>query len=692
MEGDHVMFTPRYLLWLGSIVVAAVLSSGRAESADMPPEEAWNVLPQYTYGDDLGVLLSIDRAVIEAMATPESRSACAARLAELLVQEHTTLPARQYICLQLRQIGTAAEVPVLARLLSAPETTEMARMALQAIPGEEATEALCEGLTILGGPHLIGVIQAVAARKAKGAVSRLLVLSDAADPDVVAAALWGLGEIAEDQAAAFLTARATEAGVPTPLELAVPLLRCAQHHETAGSGQAAQAIYRQLSQAGQPRGVRRGALEGQLRMLDPQARQDMVLDWFTGTDADCALLAAGHLRSLPDAQLDQMLTHLAELPAGRQLAVIELAATRRGQMALPLVLSMVASENSAQKLAAVRCLGVIGDVSAMTTLLDLLNEEPAVSAAAQHALLQLPREDTVAALLAALQQRPEIRAPVIEILVELHCYDAIDPLIELASHNDATQYDAALGGLRRIADPDRTDIPRLVRLLLKTEPGRHRDEVEKTILLVTAKLPPEADRSQLVREALSEVPDSEVSTYLPLLGRLGGSISLAMIRSALEHADAGVREAAVRALCNWPDAEVAEQLLELAQESPERAFRRSALRAYVRVVTLPHDRPDAETLTLLQQAMALASEVDDQRLILNRTATVRTLDSAHWIASYLDDMQLREAACAAVVELAHHRFLREPNKRDFDVLLEKIARVSQNQTIVERAQRYRLGL
>jgi hypothetical protein len=322
----------------------------------------------------------------------------------------------------------------------------------------------------------------------------------------------------------------------------------------------------------------------------------------------------------------------------------------------------------------------------------MLAEDDAVSAAAKNALLDLPRDTTTAALLDALQNRPQLRGPVIDVLVELKCYKAIDPLIEIARRPDPAQYAPALEGLRGIADPDKHDIPRLVQLLLSTEPGKHRDEVEKTILIVTDKLPAGADRAQLVLDTIEQVSQAESPKYLPLLGRLGGDRALAIIQSARRSADQEVREAAIRAMCNWPNDRVADQLLELATGAQQAAHRRWALRAYVRVVTRSSDRPPERTLAMLQQAMKLASHEEDRHLVLQRAATVRTMPAVNWIAQYLDDQQLAQTACEALVQLAHHRFLRHPNMEQFKPILEKVGRIAQDPAVAERARRYRLGL
>ncbi len=679
------------LLLSFALAIAAFSGGMFAAAAEMPAEDAWKALPAYEYGQDIAPLLAIDRAVITSMGSPEGRAACAARLAKLLETEGTTPAARQYICLQLRQVGTPAEVPLLARLLLKEESSEMARHALEAIAGEESLSALRAALPKLKGKLQIGIINSLAARKDAGSVAQFKSLADSQDGDVAAAALWALGKIANDEAAAELSARAAMAGVPTPQNLATLLLLSADAQAAGGKTEQARSIYERLSQAGQAPGVRRAALVGQLGLAG-DSRAATILDWLGGDDADRRLVAAAQLASLSDEQLDAAAGQLGRLSAAGQRTLVEVLAARKGQGALPFVLELARSDNQALRLAGIRCLGEIGDPSVIPLLVETLAAEGELSQAARQALASLPRKEVGQAMLAALQERPQIRGPVIEVLKTLRYYEAIDPLVALARQSDPAVYDSALDGLRGIADPDDTDIPRLVKLLLSSEPGRHRDEVEKTILIVCQKMPAGADRAAPVLAALAKVDRAEGPKYLPLLGRLGGPKALAVITPALESPDAAAKDAAVRALCNWPNADVADRLLALATDSQNRSHRRAALRAYVRVVTLGSDRPEAETLAMLQEAMKLAASAEDRQLILDRAGTVRTMDSVEWIASYLDDAAVNQAACRAIVELAHHRFLRQPNMDRFGPLLDRVSTLSSDPQIVARAKRYRLGL
>jgi hypothetical protein len=295
-------------------------------------------------------------------------------------------------------------------------------------------------------------------------------------------------------------------------------------------------------------------------------------------------------------------------------------------------------------------------------------------------------------LIHALNERPELRLPVIEVLKKLRCYEAIDPLAALAASDDPAVYEPALDGLRGIADPDDFDIPRLIRLWQKTPPSAHRDEVERTIVLVCGKLPPPADRAKPVLAALAKLGSPQSPESLPLLGRLGGAEVLARIDAALAGDDPQTKRAAVRGLCNWPSAEAADRLWRIAAGPGSREVQSWALRAYVRVVTLKSARPESQTLSMLQKAMGRAESPEDRQYVLTRASTVRTIEAVAWIAPYLDDPPLAQAACRAIVELAHHRFLRQPNMDRFGPLLEKVGRISNEPEVVQRAKKCRLGL
>ena len=59
--------------------------------------------------------------------------------------------------------------------------------------------------------------------------------------------------------------------------------------------------------------------------------------------------------------------------------------------------------------------------------------------------------------------------------------------------------------------------------------------------------------------------------------------------------------------------------------------------------------------------------------------------------TFFDQPALAAQAHEAVVELAHHRNLHEPNKAEFATALDQVLAASKNEIIRDRAQRYKNG-
>lgn len=133
-------------------------------------------------------------------------------------------------------------------------------------------------------------------------------------------------------------------------------------------------------------------------------------------------------------------------------------------------------------------------------------------------------------------------------------------------------------------------------------------------MLVCQQVPDAEKRAAPVINILKNSSPADRAALLPLLGRIGGSEARRTIQPALSPGNADLYEAAVRAICNWPDASVAGQLLELSEKAESATHRLWALRALIRVIALPSGMADAEKLAMLQQAMRRAVRDDERNL------------------------------------------------------------------------------
>jgi hypothetical protein len=67
------------------------------------------------------------------------------------------------------------------------------------------------------------------------------------------------------------------------------------------------------------------------------------------------------------------------------------------------------------------------------------------------------------------------------------------------------------------------------------------------------------------------------------------------------------------------------------------------------------------------------------------------VETLRFVLPYVDEASFDQAACDTIVELAHHREIRDPNKVEFNKALDKVIAVSKNPEVIERANRYKRG-
>jgi HEAT repeat protein len=209
-------------------------------------EQAFDALKTYDYGVDRHVLDPIDEAVVTTRNDPAARKEIESKLLAVL-QSNAPRDARDYVCRQLRTMGTAACVPALEKLLADPELSHMARYALERIPDPQAGQALERQLPKLSGNLKVGVISSLGTRGQAGAATSVGLLRPLLkDPDdaVARAAAVALGRIGSVEAN-----KALASAPPRPALVAVfadASMSCAEKLLASGHAREAKATYERL--------------------------------------------------------------------------------------------------------------------------------------------------------------------------------------------------------------------------------------------------------------------------------------------------------------------------------------------------------------------------------------------------------------------------------------------------------------
>ena len=383
---------------------------------------------------------------------------------------------------------------------------------------------------------------------------------------------------------------------------------------------------------------------------------------------------------------------LSKLAPARQAELTAALADRGDRAALPAMLALLmASKEPAVRAAAISGLGALGSGTEVAVLKTSLASADPEKAAARRALTVLRGNDVTPLIVeAAKAGEPSLRPTFIDILADRRAVSALPDLVAAAVDGDPAVRTAAMRALARLGGPEQ--VTGMVQGVLKAAVGGERDEAERAVVTVCTQNPGNEKAAEALLTQFKAADDSVQETLLTVLARVGGTGAIAIVDGLIADTNTAKRKLGLTALTKWPDATVSQRLLDLLGTSQDQAERDQLLGTLIRIAPLPDNKlNDKQKLELLEKTMSLCKRDEDRRRVLERANAIRTIETLRFVVPYLDDPNLAEPACLSVVELAHHRTIRDANKDEFTKALDKVLGTTKNEELIERAERYKQG-
>lgn len=420
----------------------------------------------------------------------------------------------------------------------------------------------------------------------------------------------------------------------------------------------------------------------------------MVVGFLADSDKDIRSLAFDQIRNAApgEAATKRFAANLPKLSTTAQIGLLGALADRGDKAAKPAVLELLDSRNDPSlRAAAMGALGKLGDATDCPKLIGWLSEgDDSIKKAAREALVQIRGKDVsteIATAIPAVVSTNQIA--LIEILTSRRALDTIPTLLELAVGKDQKLRAAAMASLGQLAGPEH--VGGMTAGVLQAAKGAERAAAEKNLMFVCNRIEDRESRAQPLLEAMKKLSNTDRIAMLSTLGRIGGKPALLQVEKAISSRNSALHSAGLRAISNWPDASVAQRLIVLAKSDKHVNHRRTARMALIRIAPLPDGRTDAEKLELLQTAMKMATSDAERNYALKRAAAIRLPETLRFILPYADQSQHAQQACQSIVELAHHRKLRDDNKTEFHAALDKVIATTKDAVVIDRANRYKKG-
>jgi hypothetical protein len=650
--------------------------------SDLP--ELMSKVAAYDYGQSRKPLSELSDIIRDGQGSPELLSKIENEFVTLL-QSDTTPAGKGFICRELSIIGTGRSVPVLVGMLTEPETSDMARYALERIPDPAVDDALRATLPKSTGNERIGIINALGMRGDRKSVAVLKDMIDNPETMTAAAVVSALGRIAGPQAAAALAQAKSKTTGQLQLLVLNAYLQCADDMVNNGNQEDALKIYHEIYNSDAAENIRIAALRGMVATQKNRAGEIIVRTLNQDNQAmqTAAVKLLGEVPGEKTQLLENVAAELPNLSAAVQVQLLAALADAGNLVALPAVVSATKSTDEAVRVAALTALAKLPDSSNVGLLTQVAVESTgAEQETARASLYDMPGSQIDETIISAIAHAdPKAKAELVRSISQRNMYSGMATLLKTAQDPDSNVRMESLRALKTVAKAE--DLPALVNLLVQIQNDSDRTEAERTIIVVVDRISEQSQRNEAILAVLPSVEeDASRASLLNVLGKIADDSALPSLRNALRERGDKVRDAAVRALSEWPNSKPIDAMLAVAKTSDKKTHRVLALRGYVRMIGLG-SRPTKEMLNMYDMAMKISSDVSEKKTVFSGLAKVKRLAAMEMAVAYLDDEELQDEAALAVAGIAQAVCGSYPEQSKD--ALEKVLKISQNEALRKQA-------
>ncbi len=556
-------------------------------------------------------------------------------------------------CRKLAVIGTKEAVPVLAAFLSDESLGDYARLALEAIQDPSVDDCFREALGRCRGRMLIGVVNSIGVRRDVKAVSYLNKLAKDPSSGASAEALAALGRIATDQA--IETVRQVMTAGPATLRPAAAeaCLTSAEHLLAVNKRKEALELYDAVRKADVPVQARAAATYGVI-LASGSAGLPLLIEQLKSDDPAMVKVSLRAAREISGPEVTTKLAaDMAGFNPGIQVLLIKVIAERKDPKAIEIVKVLAESKISEVRIESLKAMGQVGNVSSVPALLKVVNAGGDEAAAALISLRTINGDGVDEAIIESIKnaQNDEIAAELIEVLSDRNATVAVNTIFPKAQSPNIKVRSAAFTALGKLAGPE--DIGRIVSLAGNLESDAGRNEVERAVVLVSGRIPDESKRADAVIKALEQENKIAVRcSFIRILGGIANDKAFEIIKSSMKDENEQIKDAAVRAITEWPNAEALDTLLEIFHNTDNKVHSVLALRGYVRILEQDKLIAREKKAGIYGELMEDVNTVAERKNILGGLASLQHPSSFAVLRKYLNDPQVGDEACLAAIQTA----------------------------------------
>lgn len=651
---------PKYLLSSTLMAAALVVSApfntfyiqqACAQQQTQQTTDALEQLKSWQFGKSREPLYQIEELI--RSSKPEAYKEIEHKLIAILKDTKTTKDAKRNICKWLVIVGSEECVSAVAELLTDPDLSNPARIAIEPMNNPAAGAALRNALQKVDGKLLAGVISSIGVRRDQQATPLLIKYLTHQDPVIAETAMAALGQIGNDEAVTALE----QLRPPQNLErararsLATAAFRLAE----AGQKTRASAIFKTLFDSAPSPAVKITALNGLVNTLPTSKAVSFLTDQLQSQDEQLRATALSALRQCPSTAVQNRVARkLPQLNPESQLAVLAILADLDNVNARMPVLRILQSSNDDKvRAAALECLVRHGEAADVVTITELAAQKSAISDAALRTLQRMNKPGVDNALVKLIEaQDASLRAVALNVISNRRVESALPTLVRLLHGNDSVLATEAAKGLAILGTS--TQVQDLAQTVALTETPELREAAANAIKTIARKT---IDKAALSAILLTEYNKAKTVAarvlLLQLLGFTGGGTALNTVVNALNDTQQEIRNAAFNTLVSWYDDSAATHLIDIAKTTSDERQATVALRDGCLRLAEMEEIPANRRVQIIENVLAVAKRTEEKKRAISLLGEIpipEALKILQKIAA--SDQTLMNDAVAVTIRLA----------------------------------------
>ena len=553
-------------------------------------------------------------------------------------------------CKKLAIDGSNESISDLASLLKDEKLASWARIAIEAIPGPAADEALVSASKTLQGRLLVGVINSLGVRRVALAHDSLKDRIVDKDSDVASAAAVALGRIGSTNSAEVLSKMLATVPINVRSAVAEGLVLCAEQLNRDGKNADAIRIFDDVRTAQVPKQRVLEATRGAILARKADG-VPLLLEQLRSADETMFRVGLSTARELSGREVDKALAaELTKATPEHAALVIHAMADRKATVDMAAILKSAQIGQSLVRMSAIQALARVGDVSCVPALLEIaLENETDLASAAKTTLAEMSDEGVSKAIADRLSKADgKLMTTLIEV-VGLRRIEATADLIKALSNSEKSIRSAALVSLGNTVPPSQLSV--LIDQVITPKRAEDLEVATKALKMAAVRMPDREECGSKLSSATEKASLPTKIAILEILGAVGGTKALQAIEQAAKSNDEQLKDMSSRLLGDWMTIDAAPVLLNLAKSGPADKYQVRALRGYIRIAR-QFDLEVPERIAMCSNALEISRQPAEQKLIIEILKRFPTIDSLKLAVKAVQGADVKTEATEAALAIA----------------------------------------